>query len=66
MIPFITEIGLECWHLLLDSSVYIIFGLMVGGGIQAFLNPATVARHLGSGRIASVFKASLLGVPVPL
>lgn len=64
--PFAVEIIKECWHLLLDASIYIIFGLLVAGLIRAFLNPNTVAKHLGSGRFSSVFKASLLGVPVPL
>ncbi len=63
---FVIDIIFECWHLLLDASVYILFGLLVAGLIRAFLNPNTVARHLGSGRFSSVFKASLLGVPVPL
>jgi hypothetical protein len=40
--------------------------LVVAGFIRIFLNPATVARHLGTGRFTSVFKAALLGVPVPL
>ncbi len=66
MIQFILEVIGECRHLLLDASVYILFGLLVGGFIRTFLNPATVARHLGTGRFSSVFKASLLGIPVPL
>jgi uncharacterized membrane protein YraQ (UPF0718 family) len=66
MAQFIIDMMAACWHLLLDASVYILFGLLIAGLIRVFLNPATVARHLGSGRVASVFKASLLGVPVPL
>ena len=34
--------------------------------LHIFLNPGTVARHLGQGRFRSVFKASLLGIPIPL
>jgi uncharacterized membrane protein YraQ (UPF0718 family) len=41
-------------------------GLLIAGLIRAFLNPATVARHLAKGRYSSVIKAALLGVPVPL
>ena len=63
---FVIEGYNACRHLLLDASIYILFGLMVAGLIRAFLNPNTVARHLGSGRFTSVFKASLIGVPVPL
>lgn len=59
--PFI-----EAWHLFLDASIYVIFGLLVSGLLRVFLNPNTVARHLGRGRIASVFKAAILGIPIPL
>jgi len=54
------------WHLLADASIYILFGILVGGLLKVFLSPATVARHLGQGRFASVIKAALLGIPMPL
>jgi uncharacterized membrane protein YraQ (UPF0718 family) len=54
------------WHLLLDSSVYIVFGLIVAGLLRVFLNPGSVAKHLGRGRFVSVLKASILGIPIPL
>ena len=56
----------ESWSLLLDSSVYILFGILIAGLLKVFLNPETVARHLGSGRFSSVIKAALIGVPLPL
>ena len=56
----------ESWHLLLDASVYILFGLLISGLLRVFLNPNSVARHLGQGRFKSVFKAALLGIPIPL
>ncbi len=56
----------EAWLMLLESSVYIVFGLAVSGLLRVFLNPGTVAKHLGRGHFRSVFKAGLLGVPVPL
>ena len=52
--------------LLVDSSVYIIFGLIVAGVLRIFLNPGFVAKHLGQGRFISVLKASILGIPIPL
>ncbi len=54
------------WDLLIDSSLYIIFGLIVAGLLRIFLNPGSVAKHLGQGRFISVLKASLLGIPIPL
>jgi uncharacterized membrane protein YraQ (UPF0718 family) len=56
----------ESWHLLLESGVYVLLGILLGGLLKAFLSPAYVARHLGQGRFGAVFKAALLGVPMPL
>ena len=56
----------ESWHLLLEASVYILFGMLVGGLLKVFLNPSFVADHLGKGKISSVIKAALFGIPIPL
>ena len=63
---FILDIFHAVWDMLLDASVFILFGLLVGGLVRAFLNPAQVARHLGRGRFLPVIKAAALGVPLPL
>jgi len=62
----IVSIFAQSWHLLLESSVFILFGLLVSGLLRVFLNPGAVSRHLGQGRFRSVFKASLMGIPIPL
>ncbi len=54
------------WNLLNQSAVYMLFGLLIGGLLKVFLSPTYVANHLGSGRFRSVFKAALLGIPIPL
>ena len=56
----------ESWRLLLESSIYILFGLGVSGLLKIFLSPNSVARHLGHGRFKSVFKAAFMGIPIPL
>ena len=66
MIDLITDILAACWHILLDSAVFILFGLAIAGLIRVFLDAATVARHLGRGRYLPVVKAALLGIPLPL
>jgi uncharacterized protein len=63
---FITRVFGEAWHLLLESSAYILFGLLMSGFLRVFLSPHSVARHLGQGRFRSVFKAALMGIPLPL
>jgi uncharacterized membrane protein YraQ (UPF0718 family) len=60
------DILLQSWNILLESSVFILFGLIVSGLLRVFLNPGSVSRHLGQGRFRSVFKASLMGIPIPL
>ena len=54
------------WNLLNQSAIYMLFGLLIGGLLKEYLSPAYVAAHLGSGRFSSVFKAALLGIPIPL
>lgn len=62
----IINIVLEAWHLLLEASVYILFGMLIGGLLKVFLNPSFVADHLGQGKYGSVIKAALFGIPIPL
>ena len=66
MIHIIFQITIESWHLLLEASIYILFGMLVGGLLKVFLNPSYVAKHLGRGKISSVLKAALFGIPIPL
>ena len=63
---FVFDVLPAAWHLLLDSSVYILFGLLIAGLLRVFMSPHSVATHLGQGRFRSVFKAALLGIPLPL
>jgi len=66
ILNFISDVIFASWDMLQQASIYILFGLLVGGMLKMFLSPAYVAAHLGSGRFSSVFKAALLGIPIPL
>ena len=66
MTEYALKILFASWHVLLDSAAFILFGLAIAGLIRVFLDASTVARHLGRGRFLPVFKAALLGVPLPL
>jgi len=57
---------LASWEVLQEASIYMIFGMLVGGLLKVFIDPSSVASHLGKGRILSVLKASLIGIPIPL
>ena len=54
------------WKLLLEASIYVLFGILVAGLLKVFLNPASIAKHLGSGKFMSTVKAAILGIPIPL
>lgn len=63
---FIISIFNESWKILLDSSIYIILGIVIAGLLKTVLSTKTVLHHLGKGRYSSVFKAAFFGVPLPL
>ncbi len=63
---FITQVLQASWDLLVQSAPYMLFGLLIGGMLKVFLSADYVAKHLGHGRFSSVFKAALLGIPIPL
>lgn len=60
------KIVFASWDILLDSSLYIIMGILIAGLLRVVLSPNVIFNHLGKGRFASVFKAALFGVPLPL
>ncbi len=62
----ITEIIKQTWNLLLEAAPFMLFGLFAGGLVKVFIGTSAVARHLGRGRFSSVFKAALIGIPLPL
>lgn len=63
---YVISIFSEAWHLLLESSPYMILGLLFSGMLRVFITPESIARHLGKGRFMPVFKAALFGIPIPL
>ena len=56
----------EVWSILLDSSPYIILGIVAAGFIKIYINEDFISRHLRQGKYRSVLKASFFGVPLPL
>lgn len=59
-------VGIEMWRILLDSSPYILLGIIAAGFIKIYINQDIIVRHLRHGKYLSVIKASLLGIPLPL
>lgn len=60
------QIIVEFWVVLGEMAPYLLFGFIVAGILSVFISPELVEKNLGGGRFAPVFKASLLGIPLPL
>ncbi len=54
------------WDLFVDMSFYIVIGLVFTGLLHAFIKKDTILKHVGKDSTASVVKASVIGVPLPL
>ena len=67
---FVSQIIFEIlgasWDILLDSSVYILGGILIAGVLKVMLSPELIVNHLGRGRYTSVVKAAFFGIPLPL
>lgn len=56
----------ESWHVLVEAGPYVLFGFFVAGLLKAFVSESFMAKHLGKKSVGSVFKAAIVGVPLPL
>ncbi|ONI41906.1 hypothetical protein AN396_02940 [Candidatus Epulonipiscium fishelsonii] len=54
------------WELFVDMSFYMIIGLVFTGILHAFVDKNLILKHVGDKSTASVVKASVVGVPLPL
>ena len=66
MFNVVASILSECWHILNESALYVLFGFFMAALAKAFIPEDLMARHLGKDNLSSVLKASLFGVPLPL
>ncbi len=54
------------WQVLLDASIFILFGFVIAALIRAFLSSEQIVRYMGGNNFRSVLLAALFGVPLPL
>ncbi|MDZ7314573.1 MAG: permease [candidate division KSB1 bacterium] len=52
--------------LLQEMAPYLLLGFLVAGILHEFITTEKIARHLGKNNFASVIKAAVLGIPLPL
>lgn len=62
----VVGILLAAWGVLVESAPYVLLGFFAAGILKAYLPEQMVAKHLGQSSTASVIKASLFGIPLPL
>lgn len=63
---FIIEILKETLELFLDMAPYLMIGLFFVGLLNIFFSKDLIAKHIGNSNFASIFKAALFGIPLPL
>jgi uncharacterized membrane protein YraQ (UPF0718 family)/copper chaperone CopZ len=63
---FVFEILKETAYLFFEMAPYIMLGLFFVGLLNMFFTKDLIIRHVGKNDFASVFKAAMFGVPLPL
>jgi hypothetical protein len=63
---FFASILQGAWSVMVTSAPFMLFGFLASGLLKVFLPRDFVRKHLGERKVMSVFKAALLGVPLPL
>ena len=66
MIAFLKAFALNTWHMVAEMAPYLIFGLAIAGLLHSLIRKEQVQRLLGKPGLGAVFKACLIGVPMPL
>ncbi len=66
MVETVFNIIVETWSVLGEMSPYLLFGFLVAGILSVCISPEFVGRHLGGRGFGPVWKAAVLGVPLPL
>jgi uncharacterized membrane protein YraQ (UPF0718 family)/copper chaperone CopZ len=56
----------EIWQLILEMSVYLLFGFLVAGLLKYYISDRYIKKIAGKGNLASDIKLSLFGIPLPL
>ncbi len=66
MVSTLIEIATAFWAVLAEMAPWLVLGFLFAGVLSVFVKPAWIARHLAGRGFGPVFKAAVLGVPLPL
>ncbi len=62
----ILQIIREIWTVTAQMGLWLLLGFLVAGLLSVYVSPAWLERYLGGRGMGPIFRASLLGVPLPL
>ena len=67
---FLTDLARDylwaTWSLTAEMAPYLVLGFVMAGLLRAVFTEAWVRRHLGQRGLGQIFKAVLIGIPLPL
>lgn len=66
MVSFLSDWLAAIWGILAESGPWLLIGFFVAGILKVWIPTNKVMRHLGHDDFPSVFKAAILGAPLPL
>ncbi|TKJ41657.1 hypothetical protein CEE37_03565 [candidate division LCP-89 bacterium B3_LCP] len=66
MLSFFVDIIVKTASILVDTSLYLLFGFFIAGIIHVYLPQKRIFKLFGKRDVKSVVNASLLGIPLPL
>ena len=66
MIAFLKAFALNTWYMVAEMAPYLIFGFVIAGLLHILIRKEQVQHLLGKPGLGAVFKACLIGVPMPL
>lgn len=66
MADALINIAASFWNTMAEMAPWLLFGFVAAGVLSVFFSTRWIERHLGGQGAGPVFKASLLGVPLPL
>jgi uncharacterized membrane protein YraQ (UPF0718 family) len=66
MLTFLENFAINTWDLVAEMAPYLLFGFAFAGLLHVVIRKDFVQHWLGKPGLASVIKASVLGVPMPL
>lgn len=66
MIAFLKAFALNTWYMVAEMAPYLIFGFAIAGLLHILIRKEQVQGLLGKPGLGAVFKACLIGVPMPL